>query len=91
LFPDAHQTFETAFCEYITQIRDLEKGSPATDVLKNRQRQPILDLQMDDNGFPLIPDPLDDLKADSLIYQKHLIRSFITVHYSKVAIAVLLW
>ena len=83
LFPDAYAAFEQAFIEYIKHIKDLQKASGEEIVHLAKGPKQALDLASDGNGFPLLPPVSVGPKADGLKYKKHLVRSFIAIHYSK--------
>ena len=83
LYPEAYATFEEAFMDYIRHIKDLEKA-PAEEIVRSAKGpRHVLDLASDEKGFPLLPPASVAPKADDLKSKKHLIRSFITIHYSE--------
>lgn len=83
LYPEAFVAFENAFWEYVKHITELEKGPRAPEIRKNRNKPPALELVRDGGGFPLIPDPRAGDNAEGLLYQKQIVRTYVTLHYSK--------
>src|SRR6266700_3611923 len=43
----------------------------------------LIELNTDNRGYPILPGPNSDPTKDGLEYQKRLLRSFLTNHYSK--------
>lgn len=86
LYPDVFVAFENAFWAYIKHIGELEKGKSesGSEVRKNRNAQPAIELLRDTNGFPLIPaQKVGDGVTEGLVYQKQLVRTFVKMHYRK--------
>ncbi len=83
LFPDAYATFEQAFMDYVRHIQDLEKAPGQESMHLSKGPKQALDLVRDGNGFPLLPPVSVGRKGDDLKFKKHLIRSFIAIHYSE--------
>lgn len=75
--------YEMAFIQYMQYVSEVQDGTVNEEI----QRQPVkslMELRADDLGFPVIPPALSDPTKDILDYQKHLIRSFLRAHYSKI-------
>lgn len=80
-FPEAFKSYEKAFVMYMKYVEEVKNGT----VVEETQRRPVkslMELRTDDSGFPLLPPAVADPPKDVLEYQKHLIRSFLTAHYS---------
>jgi hypothetical protein len=84
LYPDAYDCFEKAFFDYIKHVKQLEEARPQGETVKGLKAvKPLLELQKDENGFPLLPADCIGRQIGQLKYQKQLIRSFIGIHYSE--------
>lgn len=82
-FPEAFKIYEKAFVSYMKYVEEVQNGT----VVEETQRRPVkslIELRTDDSGFPLLPPAVSDPIKDILDYQKHLVRSFLTMHYSMV-------
>ena len=80
MFPEATQTFEAAFVEYIAYVEKLIDGLATDDFKKMRSPKELLELATDPKGYPVLPPPGE---KESLDVMKHLIRSFVSAHYRK--------
>ena len=82
-FPDAFKVYETAFVQYMQYVSEVQDGT-GTEEIQRRPVKSLMELRADDLGFPVLPPAVSDPTKDILDYQKHLIRSFLTAHYSKI-------
>jgi hypothetical protein len=57
------------------------KGSNIKPRTQGGHRKPLLKFAEDEDGYPVLPEPRDD--EESLGSQKEMIRSFMTLTYSK--------
>lgn len=81
MFPEATQTFEAAFIEYIAYVERLIAGLATDNFKKMRSPKELLELATDPKGYPVLPPPGE---KESLDVMKHLIRSFVSAHYRKI-------
>ncbi len=81
-FPQEFQDFERGFIKFMHYVEELESGI----IVKEPKRQLVktfIELNTDNSGYPILPGPDSDPTKDGLEYQKRLLRSFLTTHYSK--------
>ena len=83
MFPEEFKIFEKAFVQYMKYVGEVQAGN-VTEEARHRPVKSLLELRTDDQGFPLLPPAASDPTKDTLDYQKHLMRSFLTAHYSKI-------
>ena len=81
-FPQEFQDFEMAFIKYMHYVEELQNGTIVEEP-KRQSAKILIELEMDDAGYPVLPAAGSDPTKDRLEYQKRLIRSFLTHHYRK--------
>ena len=76
MFPEAVADFKIAWMEYMKYCYRVESGDVDTTVTGNRSTAPLVELDRDPKGYPLVPK-----EVGNLINMKSIIRSFVTAHY----------
>ena len=72
------------FAKYVQYLMKEEQGEDDKHERKLTRQKRIkmcTELEKDDEGYPLLP---DSAAADTTAKMKHLVRSFITMHYGEI-------
>lgn len=79
--PEAYASMALAMKDYSKYMNDFGTGTDAAEAAAAARSHSKIDLEHDDEGFPIIPDITDADVEDNLEHQKRLIRSYLTDHY----------
>ena len=89
--PDAYATFALAMKEYSKYVNEeaAQDGEAAAAPSAAARRKPRITLEHSPLGFPIIPHPqATPEEEDGAEYQKRVLRSFLTEHYSEILAAI---
>ena len=82
-FPNEVQEAKNIFAKYVQYLMEEERGEEDEHdgkLLSPKKVKMCLELETDDAGYPLLPDAA---AAETAAEMKHLVRSFMTMHYGK--------
>ena len=85
--PQVYNAMALAMKEYAKYVTELEAGEETggtgAATVAARQRRAQFELEHNPQGFPILPEIEDENEEEELEYQKRLIRTFLTDHYSR--------